>query len=280
MILEIFKARSKTAKRKDDSDDSDNTQKRYREKTTRDRLIVMDDVLGLADESKKFASFLTVACKFNYACVYIFHIIYPEKIICRTSLSQMNIFNIFPASVSLSHVRRILESVCIRKTRKYIPLSSFWISRLFIELANRNNRVCLTLECSGVNKKGPGRFRTEAEKLDFQTCYFNVANDEQSYNEFVSRRINSSKADDRIQFKIIHLKSKANRGETFDATEELCDLNENNGDGQTDDKKRSRTIFGTNYGSGSNSSGSGTKSTGSFSSGTRGRAKPKFLLGR
>ena len=214
-------------------------QKRYREKTTRDRLIVMDDVLGLADESKKFASFLTVACKFNYACVYIFHIIYPEKIIWRTSLSQMNIFNIFPASVSLSHMRRILESVCIRKTRKYIPLSSFWISRLFIELANRNNRVCLTLECSGVNKKGPGRFRTEADKLDFQTCYFNVANDEQSYNEFVSRRINSSKADDRIQFKIIHLKSKANRGETFDATEELCDLNENNGDGQTDDKKRS-----------------------------------------
>ena len=45
-------------------------QKRYREKTTRDRLIVMDGVLGLADESKKFASFLTVACKLPPDRVY------------------------------------------------------------------------------------------------------------------------------------------------------------------------------------------------------------------
>ena len=85
-----------------------------------------------ADELKKFASFLTVGHKCNYTCVYIFHIIYPEKTILRTILSQTNIFNIFPISVSLIHVRRILESVCIRKTRKYILLSSLWISRLFI----------------------------------------------------------------------------------------------------------------------------------------------------
>ena len=85
-----------------------------------------------ADELKKFASFLTVGHKCNYTCVYIFHIIYPEKTILRTILSQTNIFNIFPIGVSLSHVRRILESVCIRKTRKYSLLSSLWISRLFI----------------------------------------------------------------------------------------------------------------------------------------------------
>ena len=88
----------------------------------------------LADELKKFASFLTVRRKCNYTCVYIFHIIYPEKTILRTVLSQTNILNIFPISVSLSQVKRILESVCIRKTRKYILLSSLWISRLFIEL--------------------------------------------------------------------------------------------------------------------------------------------------
>ena len=143
----------------------------------------MDNVLGLADESKKFTSFLTVARKFNYTCVYIFNIIYPEKTTWRTILSQTNIFNIFPASVSMSHVKRILESVCIRKTRKYIPLSSVWISRLFIELANRNDWVYLTPDCFGVNKEGPGRFRTKADKPDFQTCCFNVANDEQSYND-------------------------------------------------------------------------------------------------
>ena len=76
---------------------------------------------------------------------------YPEKSIWRTILSQINIFDIFPASVSLAHVRRILESVCIRKTRKYIPQSVLWISRLFTELANSNDRVCLVLDFSDIN---------------------------------------------------------------------------------------------------------------------------------
>ena len=39
----------------------------------------MDDVSSLADESKKFAVFLTVTRKYNYTCVYIFHTVFPEK---------------------------------------------------------------------------------------------------------------------------------------------------------------------------------------------------------
>ena len=110
------------------------------------------DVSGLADECKKFASFLTVARKFNYSCVYIFHTIYPEKTNWKAILSQTNVFNIFPASVSLTSVQKILEGVCIRKTKKYIPQSALPISRLFIELENRNDRVCLTLDCSALIK--------------------------------------------------------------------------------------------------------------------------------
>ena len=155
----------------------------YGEKSKKNRLIVMDHVSGLADTSKKFEKFLTVAHKFNYTYDYIFHIIYPEKVIRKSIILQTNIFNIFPASVPLSSVRKILESVCIRKTRKHIPQASLWISRLFIELANRNERAYLTLGCSGINRDGSGRFRTKADNPDFQTCYFNVLNDKQSYNE-------------------------------------------------------------------------------------------------
>ena len=189
--LKDFKAHSNTAKVNDNiysSDEEDIVNIGFGEKAKRDRLIVMDDVSGLADKSKKFASFLTVARKFNYTCVYIFHIIYPEKSIWRTIFSQTNIFNIFPASVLLASVRKILEGVCNKKTIKYIPQSALWISRLFNELANRHDRVCLTLDCSGVNIDSPGRFRAEAEKLDFQICYFNVANNEQVYNNFVSNK--------------------------------------------------------------------------------------------
>ena len=40
--------------------------KGYGEKSKRNRLIVMDDISGLADTSSKVASFLTVARKFGY----------------------------------------------------------------------------------------------------------------------------------------------------------------------------------------------------------------------
>ena len=136
----------------------------------RDRLIVFDDVSGLADNSNKFASFLTVARKYKYNCVYIFHTIYPEKAIWRTILSQTNIFNIFSASVPLSAVKRILDGVCVRKTTKYIPCTSLWINRLFIELANKNEKVCLTLDCSNTNRDRPSRFRSEADNPDKQVC--------------------------------------------------------------------------------------------------------------
>ena len=43
-----------------------------------DHLITMDGVLGIADNCKKFAEFLTVSRKYRYHCIYVFHIIAPE----------------------------------------------------------------------------------------------------------------------------------------------------------------------------------------------------------
>ena len=48
------------------------------EKDIFDRLIVMDDVSGLADKSNKFCSFLTLSRKYRYSCIYIFHIAFPQ----------------------------------------------------------------------------------------------------------------------------------------------------------------------------------------------------------
>ena len=44
----------------------------------------------------------------------------------------------------------------------------------------------------------------------------------------------------RIQFKIIHLKSKTKREENFDATEELCDLSKNNDATTSGNEKKER----------------------------------------
>ena len=106
-------------------------------------------------------------------------------------------------------------------------------------MANRNDKVCLTLDCTNTNKDGPGRFRTKADNPDYQLCYFNSANNEQVYNEFVSERIKSDSSENNFHFKIVELKSKTNKDIFFNASEELQQLNKN--DTKT---SRSSSTFG------------------------------------
>ena len=233
--IEEYKLESES---ENDNDNFDNVNNTFGENKKRDKLIVFDDVSGLADDSKKFGSFLTVARKYNYNCVYAFHTIYTEKSNWKTILSQTNIFNIFPASVPISSVKKILELSCIRKTSKYIPQSSLWISRLFIELANKNDKVCLTLDCSNINTDGPGRFRTKADNPETQFCYFNTTNDEQVFKQFISKRINSEKSANEHLFEIVEVVSKFNKNIKFNATNKLKEL-----DNGTKKSRTSETYF-------------------------------------
>ena len=267
-----------------DKNDNDNVNS-FGENKKRDKLIVFDDVSGLADESKKFANFLTVARKYNYNCVYAFHTIYTEKTNWKTILSQTNIFNIFPASVPIGSVKKILESSCIRKTSKYIPHTSLWISRLFIELANKNDKVCLTLDCSNVNKDGPGRFRTKADNPETQFCYFNSSNDERVYNRFISKRINSEKHVKDHLFEIVEVVSKFNKNLKFNANNKLKELENDTETSGTSEafvngtEKRKRILEEGIDGvinTDSNSSLSASRDNEIF----RKRAKPGYLLKR
>ena len=38
-----------------------------------------------------------------------------------------------------------------------------WLNRVFSDLANPDERHCLTIDCSGVSKNGPGRYRTQVD---------------------------------------------------------------------------------------------------------------------
>ena len=262
--------------------DNENVISVFGEKINRDRLIVFDDVSGLADKSNKFASFLTVARKYKYNCVYIFHTIYPENTIWKTILSQTNIFNIFPASVSLSSVRRILDNSCVRKSSKYIPRTHFWLNRLFIELANKSQKVCLTLDCSNTNKDGPSRFRSDADNPDEQVCYFNSPTDEQVYNEFIARRIKSKELQNEIQFEITDVKSKTNKNVVFDVSSKIEKLVSENGTSRSGFsetvKSRTReTLAGREIGRAKKNNDN--RNFISIRENNE-RAKPKYLLGR
>ena len=60
------------------------------------RIIIMDDVSGLADKSEEFSNFLTVSRKYGFSCLYVFHTIYPGWQSWEMIMSQTHIFNFFP----------------------------------------------------------------------------------------------------------------------------------------------------------------------------------------
>ena len=176
-------------------------------------------------------------------------------------------------------VKKILESACIRKASKYIPHSSLWISRVFIELANKNDKVCLTLDCSNKNKDGPVRFRTEADNPVSQFCYFNLQNDEQVYNQFVNKRINSENENNSHHFRIVEVVSTFAKKVVFNAANQLKELNNND---DTEASRPSETFRdGTSEIQRGKKRAATTATTESFIRNNeifRKRAKPRYLL--
>ena len=73
-LIETFKLRSH-----EEIIDKNTVNNSFGENKKLDRLIVMDDISGVADVSEKFGNFLTVSRKFGYNCIYVFHVIVPAS---------------------------------------------------------------------------------------------------------------------------------------------------------------------------------------------------------
>ena len=196
-LTETFKLRSR-----EEASDNDNVNNSFWENKKLDQLIIMDDVSGVADVSKKFANFLTVSRKFGYNCVYVFHVIVPASQVWQRIISQTNVFNIFLTSVPHNRVAKIIQSNCILQSKKYVPARSLWLNRVFTDLANSHGKNCLTIDCGHINKNGSGRYRSSADNPEKQFCYFNKPNNDVFYNTFIREQINGEKYDDGIYFKI------------------------------------------------------------------------------
>ena len=109
------------------------------EKMLLDKLIVMDDVSGLA----KFANFLTVSRKYGITCVYIFHTIYSSRQNWQM-MSQTQVFNFYPGSVQANAIARLLSSFASRFKNGYIPHRNVWINKLYFDTSNSQEKQCLT----------------------------------------------------------------------------------------------------------------------------------------
>ena len=140
-LIKTFKLRSR------EETIDNNVNNSFGEKAKSDRLIITDDVSGVADVSKKFANFLRVSRKFGYNCVYVFHVIVPASQVWQKIISQTNIFNTFSANLPHSTVAKIIQSYCILQTKKYVPARSLWLNTVFIDLTNSHEKHCLTIDC-------------------------------------------------------------------------------------------------------------------------------------
>ena len=231
----------------------------------------MDDVSGVADVSKKFADFLTVSRKFGYNCVFVFHVIVPASQIWQKIIFQTNILHTFPASVPHNTVAKIIQSNRILQSKKYVPACSLWFNRVFTDLVNSHEELCLTIDCDFINKNGPGRYRSSADNPEKQVCYFNKPNDDIFCNTFINERIKGEKYNDGIYFKIEKVRGKTDK-ENFDAKKTLEDGTSNAGSSEFfNDSKLEQN-------------GTGTKRYGDsfehlYRKHSRRSAKPKFLAG-
>ena len=88
------------------------------------------------------------------------------------------------------------------------------------DVANQDEKTCLTIDCSGNNKNGPGWYRTQANNLEKQVCYFNEPLNNQVYNSLISERTKCGTFEKGSYFKIDQVKSKTD-SETFSVKQKL-----------------------------------------------------------
>ena len=141
-LIKTFKLRIEDITENDSNEDSF-----YCENKVMDCLNVMDNVSGIADSCKEFETFLTVSRKYKYHCIYVFYIIILEKNI----ISQTNIFNIFPCSVSFNTVSNTFQINYVPTTTKYVPVHSMWLTRIFLDHTSQDEQDYLAIECIHVN---------------------------------------------------------------------------------------------------------------------------------
>ena len=179
-LIENFQRNKKTEGNDENNDNVTGESNKF------DRLIVMDEVSGLADNSDNFASFLSIARKFNFTGVYVFHTMYPSEQNWQMIISQAKIFNIFPGSIPVSSVSKILTANRKRYAYEYIPATELWYLKyqLYFEISNSNKKSCVTIDCRNFNSLGLSKFRTNAESGTEQICYYNTNQKDKPFNCF------------------------------------------------------------------------------------------------
>ena len=224
------------------------------------KLIIMDDVSGLADKSEEFSNFLTISRKYGFSCVYVLHTIYPGRQSWEMIMAQTHIFNFFPGSIHSGRILKTLSLFASRQKHTYIPNQQVWLNRIYFQISNSKEKQCPTVDTRDINDLGPGKFRTSAKNNTEQACYFNRNSSDSRYKSYVAKRVSQEK----LAFSILNPNFDPNFGY------KNLEINLRNllFDGNTKNKRKfiDRENFRDGKSSGSETSNNDRRSNGSMQS--------------
>ena len=116
-------------------------------------------------------------------------------------MSQTHIFNFFPGSFPSGRILKTLSLFASREKNTYVPTNQIWFNRLYFQISNSRDKTCLTVNTRDTNDFGPGKFRTRADNVQEQHCYFNRSNTDSQFKRFLTKRV--TQQHDRPVFSIV-----------------------------------------------------------------------------
>ena len=70
-------------------------------------------------------------------------------------------FHIFTDSIEQFSVLKTISANCLCKTVFQVAKNKLWLNRIFLILADKNGKPCLTIDCRVINPNGPAKIRTK-----------------------------------------------------------------------------------------------------------------------
>ena len=165
---------------------------------------------------------------------------YPSKLNWQMIISQTKIFNIFPGSIQIAYISKILSANCSRYTFDDIPNRDLWLNRLYFEISSSGRKVCLAMDCRNLNSIGPSKYRTTAEIDARQICYYNRNEKDKLFDRFLSERKQCEGEDITFEIKSIIEETNDENINYYGLNGELDEFK--NGFSNDDRKNSKRTI--------------------------------------
>ena len=72
---------------------------------------------------------------------------YPSKLNWHKIVLQTKTFNLFPGSIKISSISKILSTSCNRDSFDHILNRDLWLNRPYFEISNSNKRDCQKIDC-------------------------------------------------------------------------------------------------------------------------------------